>query len=137
MKRKSKIIGHQGFSRAMALNMAEGWYRLFWTECGSKNKLTTQQKVDLISKIRDLSLREPISEIDSGEPVHALEGKTLGQTFPELIPQNLCPNKSHLHLTDLSGLMLYVIYSEMFWNDVKPMAERGELSEEQLKQLKG
>ena len=111
----------------MFRGMAEGWYRLFWRECGT-NGLTIQQKVKVLRKLTELSLRTPYFLMAETDKLP--NKKTLTDTFPELVPQNLC--KKHIHLTTLSGLLLYVIHTEIF-KELKQLAEQGKLSEEQIK----
>jgi hypothetical protein len=105
--------------------MAEGFYKLFWQECGTKG-LTTQQKVEALTKLKNLSLKIPYWDFKENETI---QGKTLSELFPELIPANLC--KKHTHLTKLSGLLLYVMHMEIF-NEIKTLAENGKLTKKQI-----
>ena len=109
--------------------IAEIFYEMFWKECGTKG-LTVQQKIDALCKLRDLSLRLPYWSLKENEVVE--KGQTLSELFPELIPSKLC--NEHNHSTQLSGLLLYTIHMEIF-KEIKPMAEIGELTQEQIKQL--
>lgn len=115
----------QAFNQALA----EAYYKLFWEECGTKG-LTVEQKVDVLCKLRDLSLRQPYWLLKENDKINK---KTLTQLFPELIPSNLC-NK-HTHLSRLSGLLLYTMHMLIF-KEVKAKAEHGLLTKEQIKQLK-
>jgi len=108
--------------------MAEGFYKLFWNECGTHG-LTVEQKVNVLCELRDLSLKHPYFEMKETDKY---KGKTLSELFPNLIPSNLC--KKHTHLTKLSGLLLYTMHMELF-SEIKELAQNKQLTDEQLKQI--
>lgn len=130
MKRRNSP--EKGPTYGLGAVFAEAYYRLFWKECGTRNKLSLDEKVSLIRQVSDLSLRRAYWQLGEGDKV---DGKTLTELFPELIPARLCPD-NHIHLTQLNGLMLYVIHTELF-SEVKGLAESGGLSEVQLDVLAG
>ena len=86
--------------------MAEGFYRLWWKKCGTQ-AFTLQEKEKILYKLSDLSLKQPYWKLPDDEAT---------KLFPELVPSKLC-NK-HRHLNNLTGLLLYVIHTEIF-NDIK------------------
>lgn len=128
---RSGISQKNSYGNPFATGFSELFYRLFWKECGCKNNLTLDEKVSLVREVSDFSLRQPYWQLSAEDKVH---GKTLAQLFPKLVPANLCPEKQHTHLTDLSGLLLYVIHTELF-SEVKALAENGQISQEQCSTL--
>ena len=137
--------------------MSEMFYQMFWEKCGT-NALTVEQKVDVLCKLRDLSLRMPYWLLKEDEEIAItsllhkfcqvphLECKdcrafkrgkcaqklTLTDMFSELVPSHLCQN--HTHLSSLTGTLLYTMHMEIF-KEIKELAEKGELTPEQIKQI--
>jgi hypothetical protein len=105
-------------------------YQMFWKKCGTKG-LTIDQKVKAVKTISDLSLRLPIWELRENEKI---DGKTLTEMFPELIPSSLC--KEHTHTSSFTGLYLYAVQVQMF-EELKDLAQNGKLTDEQLNVLSG
>jgi len=108
--------------------MAQGFYEMFWRECGTHG-LTTQQKINVLCRLRDLSLKIPYWTLKENDK-H--ERKTLTELFPELIPSNLC--RKHAHLAKLSGLLLYTMHMQIF-GEIQQLAQEGKLAQKQLKQI--
>jgi len=108
--------------------MAEGFYRLFWKNCGTHG-LSVDQKINVLTKLCSFSLRYPYWQYGEDDEV---DGFTLSDHFPELIPAALC--KKHTHLKKLSGLILYVMHMEIA-EEVFQLAREGKITQEQLKRI--
>ena len=138
--------------------ISEACYKMFWQKCGTHG-LTLQQKIDALCKLRDLSLRLPywnfneITRIGLTNIEHFCTFKnnidacqncdhhknqkcawkpTLTEMFPEPTPQTLC--KKHVHLTKLTGLLLYTMHTELF-KEIKELAQNGKLTQAQIEQI--
>ncbi|MEM0095705.1 MAG: hypothetical protein QW660_03620 [Candidatus Bathyarchaeia archaeon] len=114
----------------IALTMAEFWYRMFWRECGTHG-LTLDQKIEVLKRLNDFSLKYAYWAADENAK---FDGKTLSDHFPELIPAKLC--RKHAHLNKISGLLLYVMHTEIA-NEVMDLAKAGKLTKEQISILNG
>jgi hypothetical protein len=110
--------------------MATTFYQMFWKECGTKG-LTLAEKLSALKQLSNLSLKEPYWKLGETDTI---DGKTLSEMFPDLIPNRLCALINHRHLSKLSGLLLYTIHMELF-RELKTLAENGKLTTGQIEGL--
>ena len=139
--------------------ISEMFYQMFWEKCG-KNSLSLEDKINQLCKLRDLSLHVPYWTLKEDETIPITEGiksccqvprlncqdcrafkkgrcqqkLTMTEMFQQLVPANLCKTMGHTHLSRLTGTLLYTMQTEIF-KEIKELAEKGELTQEQIKQI--